>query len=647
MGSAGLAWIWPCRCIKYFPRESRACAVSAIGISGWRRWIFVRWRVALFAWLAVMTAGCGRVFSAPAVPSPPIAPIMRPAPAEPEGPAPLVPRPEPNVLMQREPPKESKPPAGETGPAPRIGPWTFYGWNTIQFGGEPLRLTSLPVGSFFTYEFDLGFRSRAEEYQFKDWLINRSKSPKKNYLHAALELFAIVGPIGTGWYWSNQDFNRVDWELRWDRESWERKVITMDAIRFDANLFDTNAIGHTFSSGMWYHVVGRINRLNIFESFLYSFAASAAWEYLAEFKELVSLNDLIVTPVAGLALGEVFYQYGEFFSRGHNRSTNSLLSMTFGVPQRFQAWLEGTPIPKVAAADRFGFPLDVVHRFEVEASIGVSEITQPSQRQVENRIGFDVHTEIVTIPNYDKPALVPWHFTLDNFTNASFRMLFGPRGMRQLSVIAEATLAGLFMQNMSEDDSGRVRGMNFYAGAGVGYEYTRRFIGDGEDRLAIVNVFGPVLDMTAERGGFGVRARAAAYGDFALIAPYGIGAFLTSLDGLRTKSVLADRHYYFAGGISLAPELTLRFYGLETGFSGRFDYFRSIEGRDRLEELIEVQGRAADFRAKQRVWIAYVFPFNSMRLMLSRESIFRDSAISTFKSKSVEDIHFAELGLLF
>ncbi len=601
--------------------------------------------------MAALLCGCGALRPAPVMGPLPSAPgyLMHAEKSrEPPGPPPLVPRAEPPILAISEPPKEKPPPPQETEPSPRIGPWKLYGWNVVSFDREPFFLNHLPPGGYFTYQFDLGLRGPLAQIEFEDWISNRSKWQKKNYLRAGLELFAFVGPIGTTWYWSNQDFNRVDWDLRWDQESWKRKIITFDAIRFDTNLFDTNAVGHSFQSGMWYHLFARANRLNLFEAFLFSFAASALWEYGSEFKELVSLNDLILTPVAGLDLGEVLFQYGEFFSRGHDKSVNRVLSRVFGFPQQAHAWLDGARIPKAKKSDRFGFPTDIAHQFEFGTGLGLSSVASTEQQVAGNRIGFNINTEIVTIPKYNQPEKVPWHFTLDNFTNASFRVLYGPGGTRLFYVYAAATLGGMFLQDMAlEEGSSEPYGLNFFAGMGSAYEYSKRFIGDTEDRLAIVSLAGPVLDFSARRAGFYTRARLGAYADFAMIGPYSVMKFIDSLGERRTKSVLERNYYYFAAGVSAVPELVLRFAGLEAGFVSHFDFFRSIEGRDRLEELIDVQGVAADFRSTHKVYLAYVFPSNSMKLSLNREAIFRESGLSIFKSQSVEDLHFIELGLLF
>src|SRR6185436_7240239 len=105
------------------------------------------------------------------------------------------------------------------------------------------------------------------------------------------------------WYWRDLDFNTRDWDLRWDGPSWKRKLTSLDAVRFDQNLFQTNAVSHT-RAGVAHYQILRGNGFSAGASALGTFATSAIWEYLIEFKELVSLNDLIVNSVSGFAIGE-------------------------------------------------------------------------------------------------------------------------------------------------------------------------------------------------------------------------------------------------------------------------------------------------------------------------------------------------------
>jgi hypothetical protein len=504
---------------------------------------------------------------------------------------------------------------------------------------------SPPTNALFTYEFDLSPQGRSAPAHAQTSAVPPGARPKQ-YIRAAVELFAMIGPFGTTWYWFNQDFNQSDWELQWDGKSWRRKIITFDAVRFDSNHFSTNALLHPFATGMWYHVAGRSNHLSMGEALLFSSAASAIWEYLVEFKELVSLNDIIVTPLAGLPFGEVFYQYGEMFSRGRRESLNGVLGLLFGVPQRFHALLDGTPIPKAPETDRFGFPNDVAHEFEVYTGAGLIS-TNDEEDEPRDRAEIGVRTEIITLRGYDRPGYVPWSVTSDNFTKLAARFVVSSGGVKHISVYAKASYGGVYWKAIDRGPARDLRGVSFFAGLGSAYEYSLRSARGFEDRLGIVSVLGPVVDFTARGGGLKVRAGLDVFGDFAMMTPYASKTFFEHVKGTQTKSVLQFDHYYYGGGVSVVPEISISYESLNAGVEARFDYIRSIEGLDRTEEHIVEKAPAADRRETYRVWLAYVFPQRAMRLSVSREEVFRSGWISIYSNADSVATYLTSLALIF
>jgi hypothetical protein len=65
-----------------------------------------------------------------------------------------------------------------------------------------------------------------------------------------------------------------------------------------------NYVGHPIAGSLYYNSI-RSQGATIFQSFLFSFAQSAIWEYVIEgMAEQPSLQDLIVTPIFGTLLGE-------------------------------------------------------------------------------------------------------------------------------------------------------------------------------------------------------------------------------------------------------------------------------------------------------------------------------------------------------
>ena len=75
---------------------------------------------------------------------------------------------------------------------------------------------------------------------------------------------------------------------------------------WDQDEFSVNQIGHPYQ-GSFYFISGRSNNLNFWESSLLTLGGSITWELLME-TELPSKNDLIVTSLGGIALGEMFHR---------------------------------------------------------------------------------------------------------------------------------------------------------------------------------------------------------------------------------------------------------------------------------------------------------------------------------------------------
>ena len=89
-------------------------------------------------------------------------------------------------------------------------------------------------------------------------------------------------------------------------EKWKNNV--SDGPVWDKDDFFLNYVTHPYS-GAIYYMGARSAGANSWYSFWYSFALSTFfWEYGIEaFAEVPSIQDLIVTPVAGAILGEGFY----------------------------------------------------------------------------------------------------------------------------------------------------------------------------------------------------------------------------------------------------------------------------------------------------------------------------------------------------
>ena len=72
----------------------------------------------------------------------------------------------------------------------------------------------------------------------------------------------------------------------------------------DKDNWKFNYVGHPIAGSLYYNSI-RSQNATIFQSFVFSFAQSAIWEYLIEgMAEQPSVQDLIITPIFGTLLGE-------------------------------------------------------------------------------------------------------------------------------------------------------------------------------------------------------------------------------------------------------------------------------------------------------------------------------------------------------
>lgn len=78
---------------------------------------------------------------------------------------------------------------------------------------------------------------------------------------------------------------------------------------WDNDQMGTNMFLHPYHGSLYYNSA-RSNGYNYWESGLFALGGSAMWELFME-NEYPSINDIIATPIGGLALGEMFYRVSD------------------------------------------------------------------------------------------------------------------------------------------------------------------------------------------------------------------------------------------------------------------------------------------------------------------------------------------------
>lgn len=439
----------------------------------------------------------------------------------------------------------------------------------------------------------------------EEWNAGERRRPR--HLGRAVVETAGILAGGLVWYWRDLEFNTRDWDLHWDQASWKRKLLTFDALRFDQNLFQTNAVSHS-RAGFAHYQILRGNGFGAPASMAGTFGTSLIWEYLVEFKELVSVNDPVVNTVAGFALGEPFYQLGEFFlrsrptlfARGMAGALSPVATMNDFVDGRRSAREPGDP---------FGFYREAWHRFHLTSALASRTFDRSIRR---DEIGLGVGAELIMLSGYGRPGRFSVWTEPGAFT-AVVAELELSRGRSAGGVLrSRATLAGHYAQRFERAPDGRVKGYGRLLAIGSGFEYEEVERPGGRDYLATMNVVGPVWELAARSDGVRVRWLGEVYGDFAMVRSLAMEGSMPVMQGSVyhpaesggvIPGVLGARGYYFALGATATTKVVLEYWGWDAGLEWRGDHFQSIAGLDRFREEMRRELRLMDWRASLRTWM--------------------------------------------
>ncbi len=391
---------------------------------------------------------------------------------------------------------------------------------------------------------------------------------------------------GLVWYWRSLEFNSQDWDLKWDGPSWRKKLFTTDAIRFDTNDFTTNGQDHS-RAGVAYYLVGRANGLGIRESFAMDIAATLAWEYLIEFKELVSLNDLVINSMSGPAVGEPLLQVGRFFRRGRPTLINRTLAAVFSPFEELTAWLDDRPWPGDDQTDAMGFSVERGHQFKAFVN-GRTVNFGPGAARNDVTLGIDM--EVMMQHEYGRPGRWAGWIRAAEFSRMATSFTFG-QGARWVGTIfrTQTTLVGHYRQDIGPDGAtGRSRyGHGLLWGGGSGFEYQTRTLAGENDRLCVVGVFGPQMDLTLYRGDLSFRFEIAGYADFAMVDSHALGSDRPADPTLPLTGVLRAQGYYYGYGATGFTRARLNLSWWTVSVEVKAHHFSSFDQYSRVDSPLD------------------------------------------------------------
>jgi hypothetical protein len=387
--------------------------------------------------------------------------------------------------------------------------------------------------------------------------------------------------FGLVYYWGYPELNKADW----DRPSLGDRF-SLSIFRFDNNSSITNHVIHPFA-GAAYYGFARVNNLGPGLAAAYGLGSAFLWEFALEWRELVSVNDLVFTFLGGLAPGEFFFQAGEYAtSAPPSGAISTVGAWTLGLPRTVHARTSGDRAPPPAALDAVGLGTARWHKGLLAARLGGAS-TDPRAPPL---VGLLAEARIVALPGFDRAGTFTARFQHGAFTEGRLSIDSSARGDLALDARFEAVMLGRYTQALTRADSERdPRGTAWLVGLATAIRYLDHRIGADDDQIAVTHVLGPALSLWGRRGPLWARLEARAFGDFAAIRSLG---FESWRDGRAAegrpwddvKSVLVKQSYQFLLGGSGRLSLAAGYDTVALDVVGGAGRYAPLEGLDRKEE---------------------------------------------------------------
>ncbi|MCP4153606.1 MAG: DUF3943 domain-containing protein [bacterium] len=469
----------------------------------------------------------------------------------------------------------------------------------------------------------------------------------------------------TSSYWIRQDVMKEDWEYQFTWKDQKRRFLFLDGPRFDSNSFQFNWT-HSGAGAIYYNYA-RTNRLNSAESFLFSLGASTFWEFVIEFREVVSINDMIGTPMGGLSIGESLFQVSRVFRDQKPSLLNDIACFLSNPIMTLNNWLDRKkPFTKIYAG-----AADYWHDFRLHAGPRSSRLSSSDSR-VQGVVGFE--SQVIALKEYGKPGFVAGNAGSTISTQFDFSFGINNNGIDEFSIFAKSVLFGYINQHINGNDYDKRKGYSLLLGMASNFEMFKKsnaitdYIAPeredeiaeeapGEssppafdtDKLCIIGLFGPSADFTVFHNKLKLRLIMDAYFDFALVHSAAYAQYSSLYEVTNTKSTLLNHAYYYALGLTASSSFQLNYANLELVGKLKYHYFNSVEGLDRFQKDMahEDDFPLKDSRLNYYLGIGYTIPKTPLQLSLGYESMMRKGWLEDFYRSHKESRSYFQVKLLF
>lgn len=437
-------------------------------------------------------------------------------------------------------------------------------------------------------------------------------------------------------YWNDRAINSADWDLVYSWTSFRQKL-TGQAYSFDTNRFETNFAYHPIA-GTLYYLAPRNNRLPVLESLGFAFTTSTLWEIVVEFRERVSINDMWVTPLSGLSLGETTTQLGAFFDRGCPTGVNRALGFVFGPLQTLHDKIDGVTPLRARYCDQLGFDARSEHRFNV--SVGFAEL-RANSAELYRVARAKLETSIVNLPATARQAAGWRTFADGNLSDMTVAVAYGQHEVADLLLETRATLAGAEFHGPAGDSKRPGPGDRAIFGVVVGAQYSlhRYELGRPADRVFLVDAPAITVRFSGRRPQYRFALALDAGLALGAMDALALGAHRAVAGNTGLTTITEQQGYNYVAGIALVPMARLELQGVELGVKARGERVTAIRVWDRnSSDSSKSAVPDHELRRRGELWIS-LGPRVGPRFTLTLEAAERSGTLGASQRR------LSELGL--
>ncbi len=426
---------------------------------------------------------------------------------------------------------------------------------------------------------------------------------------------ALFLGAGIVWYAVDDERNLADW----DYPSWKQRF-TLEAWRFDNNHFPINFMGHTLS-GAAYYAFPRANDHGVLVSTAYSFMTSFVWEFFVEFREKVSVNDLLVTTSAGMPIGEFANKLWRYFTGiPPDASTGRhVFAAIAGFPVYTRRAIAGQPQTTDGPYDALGFSNHISPDLRAGYQVRLHDYGERVTTH-----GARIGGRLSSIPGEGRPGAFSLFFYQADIVDLWLSAAVGNRA-REWELSSDVHLLGLYDQTL---DAAR-DGHQTVVAMTLGYRYRFDDFYRYNDRLGILHLPGSGFDFRYTAGDAQLSAYHRLHGDFAGLHAAAYSGWANEVIGPedRDKTILRKHNYYYAWGVSSRFGGRLSIGPLDLGASAAIGVYDSIEGLDRQQENLTIDPDATDRVLELEAQVGFTVPDTKVRLGAGWSSTERRSRV--------------------